>query len=65
MGKFKELDSFVRDKLFSYTDDFITDLLKEFGLEKKDVSVTAVNNDFFITLYTPIGKIELSIIVES
>lgn len=65
MGKVKELDSFIRDKLFSYTDDFITDLLKEFELEKKDISVTAVNNDFFIELHTPIGKIELSINVES
>lgn len=59
MGKFKELETFIKENLFRYTDDFIEELTTNFDISKKDIIVSAENNQ--ITLYMPIGNVTLSI----
>lgn len=59
MGKLKELQTFIKENLFRYTDDFIEELTTNFDISKKDIIVSAENNQ--ITLYMPIGNVTLSI----
>lgn len=59
MGKLKELQAFIKENLFRYTDDFIEKLTTNFDISKENIIVSAENNQ--ITLYMPIGNVTLSI----